>query len=171
MLGIEPAITPCAAPSGGLQAWKGECHKVNLGIQLGRDESAANYLQQNLSEFPIEGHEEALLAALEAGVALERFELGRARRSWRRVVLAAEEAGRTARREGKPMRRLAASMDRLREALDLVLFDGRLPSDVAARASRMAAKMSATALRAALLAYSEAASPEQPICEFQLRTS
>lgn len=126
---------------------------MNLGIELEREASPATYLWENRREFLdiIEG--DAVLAAIETGVALEHWELERARRSWRIVVAAAREAGGLARRGGLTPRRLVSEIDRVRDAVETVLFDGRLPPDLAARAARAAAKMCARAVEHALIAY------------------
>ena len=141
---------------------------MNLGIELGRDVSAANYLREHLDELCVEEDAAAVLAALKAGIALERCQMGRATRQWRIVVRAAEALGRSARESGLPMQRLATHIDRVRDSLDQVLFDGRLPADIATLASRTAAKMAALALKRAILAYWDHPSPEKPVCNFPL---
>ena len=143
-------------------------YQVNLGMELGRDVSAASYLREHLGELTAGGDSEGVLAALETGIALERCQLGRATRSWRRVVAVAERLGRETRRAGLPMQRVASRIDRVRDAMDQVLFDGRLPPDIATLAARTAAKMSGLLLKRAILAYWDAASPEQPACDFQM---
>jgi len=79
--------------------------------------------------------------------------LERARGSWRIVVRAARDAGRAARQAGLTPRRLVSDIDRLRDSVETVLFDGLLPPDLAARAARAAAKMCARAVEHALDAY------------------
>lgn len=142
---------------------------MDLGIQLGRDESAASYLREHVAELPLGEHADAVLAALETGMALERSQFGLARRQWRRVLAAAEQLGRQARSDGIPLQRVVVTVDRVREALDLVLFDGRLPTDIAAQASRMASKMSAHVVRVALLEYWADPSSREPVCGFQVQ--
>lgn len=124
-------------------------------MELEREVSPATYIWKHRSEFPAIECGEALLAALEAGIALEGWQFGRARRAWRVVVEAAERAGREARRNGLTSRRLIAGVDRLRDAVELVLFDGRLPPDLAGQAARTAAKMCTRAVEHALHAYWE----------------
>jgi hypothetical protein len=126
---------------------------VNLGIELDREVSPANYLWKRRSEFPGIGDSDAVLAAIQAGLALERWGFGDARRRWRAVVSAAQEAGQAARLDGVTPRRLIAEIDRVREAVETVLFDGQLPPDLAACAARCAAKMCARAIEHALRAY------------------
>jgi hypothetical protein len=127
--------------------------KVNLGIELEREVSPAIYLWDRKSEFPAFAECDAVKAAIETGVALEQLEFGRARRSWRRVVRAAREAGRAARSQGLTPRRLIAEIDRVRQAMEDVLFDGRLPPDLAASGARCMAKMCARVLDHALRTY------------------
>ncbi len=122
-------------------------------MQLGREVSAATYLWDRRSELSLNGHGDAVLAAIKAGMALEGWELERARRQWRWVIDAAEQAGRAARRAGHGPRRLASEMGRVRESVELVLFDGRLPPDLAACSARTAAKMYGRVLERALAAY------------------
>ena len=126
---------------------------VHLGIELEREVSPAVYLWDHRSELPAIENADAVLSAIEAGIALEQFQFGRARQAWRVVVKAAEDAGRSARRNGLTPRRLMASIDRVRDALELVLFDGRLPPDLASLAARTAAKMCTRAIEHALFAY------------------
>jgi hypothetical protein len=126
---------------------------VNLGIELEREVSPAIYLWDRKSEFPSFAEADAVRAAIETGVALEQLELGRARRCWRSVVQAAAEAGRAARSRGLTPRCLIAEIDRVREAMENVLFDGRLPPDLAASAARNMAKMCARVLDHALRSY------------------
>jgi hypothetical protein len=126
---------------------------VNLGIELEREVSPAIYLWDRKSEFPALADSDAVQAAIETGVALEQLEFGRARASWRRVVRSAREAGRAARSEGVTPRRLIADIDRIRLAMEDVLFDGRLPPDLAAAGARCMAKMCARVLDHALRTY------------------
>ena len=135
---------------------------MDLGIELQREISPATYILKHRSEFPAIENARALLAAFEAGVALEQWQFGRARRAWRLVVNAAEDAGRRASRDGITPRRLVAKVDRLRDAIELVLFDGRLPQDLAARAARTAAKMCTRVVEHALLAYWQEECSEVP---------
>jgi len=126
---------------------------VNLGIELDREVSPANYLWKHRSEFVDIGDSSAVLSAIQAGLALERWSFGDARRCWRAVVTAAQQAGYAARRDGVTPRRLVTQIDRVREAVETVLFDGQLPPDLAAWAARCAAKMCARAVEHALRAY------------------
>ncbi len=126
---------------------------MNLAFELERDVSPATYLWDHRLELPELVGSRAVQAAIETGIALEDFQLGRARRSWSLVVLAAQEAGRQARKDGLTPRRMMADIDRVRDAVETVLFDGRLPCDLAARAARSAAKMCARAMEHALRAY------------------
>lgn len=126
---------------------------MNLGIELEWEVSPATYLWEKRREFPTFAGSDVVAAAIDAGIALEHWQLERARRSWRVVVDAASEAGRSARREGLTPRRLISDIDRVRDAVEIVLFDGRLPLDLAARAARAAAKMCARAIERALAAY------------------
>jgi hypothetical protein len=126
---------------------------VNLGIELEREVSPAIYLWDRKSEFPSFAEGDAVQAAIETGVALEQLEFGRARRCWRGVVRAAQEAGRAARSQGLTSRRLIADIDRVRQAMEDVLFDGRLPPDLAATGARCMAKMCARVLDHALRTY------------------
>jgi hypothetical protein len=127
---------------------------VNIGIEIERDSSPATYLWKSRQEFPSFAGV-SVVAAIEAGIALEHWQLERARRSWRKVLRAAERAGRDARRKGVPTRGLVSQAGRVLEAVETVLFDGRLPSDLAARAARTAAKMCARVIERALHAYWE----------------
>jgi hypothetical protein len=61
--------------------------------------------------------------------------------------------GHHAREQGRDARRLIADVDGVRDRVDLILFDGRLPPDLAARAARLAGKMAAHWLDRALSAY------------------
>lgn len=126
---------------------------MELGLQMERELSPARYLRRHLKELPACGDHRAVSAAIEAAVALEDCDPGRARRSWRTVVRAARAAGLAARRAGTTPRRLSVEVDRLREAMETVLFDGRLPADLAAWASRWTAKMCTRAVEHALCAY------------------
>lgn len=136
---------------------------MNLGIELEREVSPATYLWKNRAEFPDFGDSDAVPAAIDVGIALEHWQLERARGSWRIVVRAAREAGRSARRTGVTPRRLMSEIDRVRDSVETVLFDGRLPPDLAARAARAAAKMCARAVEHALSSYwSDAAVDSAP---------
>jgi hypothetical protein len=126
---------------------------VDLGIELEREVSPATYLWEHRIEFPEFSDRDAVLAAIETGIALERWEYSRARRAWRKVLAAASELGCAARREGTNPRRLVSVVDRVRDAVETVLFDGRLPPDLAARASRATAKMTARVVEHALSSY------------------
>lgn len=126
---------------------------MNLGIELERQASPANYLWNCRLELPALVSEEAVLAAVQTGIALENWQVGRARTFWRQVVSAAREAGAGASRAGLTPRRLLAEIERVWEAVETVLFDGRLPPDLAARAARCAAKMCTRAVEHALRAY------------------
>ena len=126
---------------------------MNLGIELEREVSPATYLWKNRAEFPDIGDSDAVRAAIEVGIALEHWELERARASWRIVVGAAREAGRSAREAGLSSRGLISDIDRVRDSVEIVLFDGRLPPDLAVRAARAAAKMCARAVEHALASY------------------
>jgi hypothetical protein len=131
----------------------GEETSVELGIELEREVSPATYLWEHRPEFPEFADNAAVVAAIETGAALEGWQLDRARRSWRIVVDAAREAGYAARRDGVSPRRLLAAVDRVLDAVETVLFDGRLPPDLAARTARTSAKMAARAVQHALTAY------------------
>jgi hypothetical protein len=135
---------------------------VNLGIELEREVSPAEYLWKSRAEFPDFGNSGAVSAAIDVGMALEHWQLQRARGSWRIVVAAARRAGRSARRAGRTSRRLASDIDRIRDSVETVLFDGRLPPDLAARSSRAAAKMCARVVEHALAAYWADAVQETP---------
>lgn len=126
---------------------------MNLGIELEREVSPAIYLWDRKSEFPAFAESQAVEAAIETGVALEQLELGQARRHWRNVVRAAREVGRATRSQGLTPRRLIAEIDRIRQAMEDVLFDGRLPPDLAATGARCMAKMCARVLDHALRTY------------------
>lgn len=126
---------------------------MNLGIELEREVSPAIYLWDRKSEFPAFANGQAVESAIETGVALEQLEFGVARRRWRSVVCAAREAGRAARSQGQTPRRLIADIDRIRQAMEDVLFDGRLPPDLAAAGARCMAKMCARVLDHALRTY------------------
>ncbi|UCC73355.1 MAG: hypothetical protein JSV86_01970 [Gemmatimonadota bacterium] len=129
---------------------------MNLGIELDREVSPAIYLWDSKSEFPAFADGDAVQSAIETAVALEQLEFGRARRCWRSVVEAAREAGRAARSRGLTPRCLIGDIDRVRQAMEDVLFDGRLPPDLAASAARCMAKMCARVLDHALRTYLEA---------------
>lgn len=144
------------------QAGEGGRTSVNLGIELEREVSPATYLWEHRREFRDVGNCEAALSAIQAGMALEGWRLGEARRAWRVVVEAAREEGRRARREGHVPRRLATDVDRVREVVELVLFDGRLPSDLAALAARCASKMCARSVEHALAGYWQDAEDASP---------
>jgi hypothetical protein len=133
---------------------------VNLGIELERDVSPAKYLWENRLEFPSFGDGAAVQAAIEAGIALEQWELGRVRRCWHIVMEAAGAAGRDARRNGVPTKRLISDVDRILDAVEMVVFDGRLPPDIAARTARLAAKMSARVVEHMLRSYWEEGSKD-----------
>ncbi len=133
---------------------------MNLGIELERDVSPAKYLWDSRLEFPSFADSPAVEAAIEAGIALEEWQMGRARRCWKIVIESAEQAGRAARREGFSTRRLVADIDRVLDAVEIVVFDGRLPPDVAGRTGRMAAKMSARAVEHMLRSYWEEGSQD-----------
>ncbi len=126
---------------------------MNLGIELEREVSPAIYLWDRRSEFPAFAASDAVEAAIETGVALEQLEFGEARRRWRSVVRAAREAGRAARAQGLTPRHLIADLDRIRRAMEDVLFDGRLPPDLAAAGARCMAKMCGRVLDHALRTY------------------
>lgn len=126
---------------------------MKLGFELDREVSPATYLWEHRLEFLSIVDSKSVLAAIRAGMALENWQMGSARRSWRVVREAARRAGRNARRSGRKPRRIVADIDRIRDAAELVLFDGRLPPDLAAHASRCASKMCARALEHALQAY------------------
>lgn len=126
---------------------------MDLGLQLERDLSPARYLRQHRAEFSICAPEAIVAAAIETAVALEDCNTGRARRQWRLVLEAARAAGSAARRDGLTPRRLASQVDRLRQAMETVLFDGFLPPDLAAWAARSAAKMCTRAVERALSGY------------------
>ncbi len=126
---------------------------MNIGVELEWEVSPAAYLWKHRAEFPAFPNGAALTAAIEVGLALEHCRLGEARRRWCVVVKAIEEAGRSARREGMSPRRVVAQVDRVREAVELVLFDGRLPPDLAAGAARRAGKMCVRAAEHALASY------------------
>lgn len=132
--------------------WRNE---VNLGMELERDVSPATYLWDRRLEFPAFNDGSAVEAAIQTGLALESWQMARARQNWRLVVEAAREAGRAARNGGVPTRRLVSDIDRVLDAVELVLFDGRLPTDVAARAARSAARMCARVTEHILRAYWE----------------
>jgi hypothetical protein len=134
---------------------------VDLAIDLARDLSPALYLRDRRQEY--DGGDSrldcdgALTAALETGLALESAYGEGARRAWARALAAAEDAGRAARRTGVSPWRLLSRVARLRDGVELVLFDGRLPPELAARAARLVAKMSGRWIDRALRAYWEAA--------------
>lgn len=120
---------------------------------MDREVSPATYLWEHRLEFLSIVDDKSVLAAIRAGMALENWQMVSARRSWRVVMDAARRAGRSARRSGQRPRRIVADIDRVRDAAELVLFDGRLPSDLAAQAARCASKMCARAMEHALRAY------------------
>ena len=126
---------------------------MDLGLELEWEVSPATYLMKHRAEFPSFPDYSAVGAAIDTGLALENGRLGEARRRWSVVVEAAEKAGRTARRRGLSSRRLVAQVDQVREAVETVLFDGRLPPDVAAWAARRAGKMCARCVEHALASY------------------
>jgi len=126
---------------------------VELGLELERELSPARYLRQHSHEFPTCADDRAVPAAIEAAVALEECDRGLARRHWRVVVASARSAGLKARASGVTPRRLVGEVERLRTAMETVLFDGRLPPDLAAWAARSAAKMCTRAVEHALCAY------------------
>lgn len=129
---------------------------MNLALHLTRDLSPAAYLQERRSELlpdSCAGGERMLSAALEAARALEEADRGRAHRAWSALMADARSRGRGLREQGRDPRSLIADVDRVRDRVDLVLFDGRLPSDLAARAARLASKMAARWLDCALSAY------------------
>lgn len=128
---------------------------MNLGMELERDVSPATYLWDRRLEFPAFRDGTVVKAAIQTGLALERWQMSEARRAWRVVVEAAQEAGRAARNGGVPTRRLVSDIDRVLDAVELVLFDGRLPTDVAARAARSAARMCARVVEHILCSYWE----------------
>ncbi len=133
---------------------------MNLGIELERDVSPATYLWESRLEFPSFGDGAVVQAAIEVGIALEQWQLGRARRCWHIVVESARTAGRAARREGLSTRRRVADVDRILDAVELVVFDGRLPPDIASRTARLAAKMSARVVEHMLRSYWEEGSED-----------
>ena len=126
---------------------------MDLGLELERELSPARYLREHSAEFPACADDRAVPAAIEAAVALEECDRHRARRHWRVVVASARSAGLRARASGVTPRRLVSDVDRLRTAIETVLFDGRLPPDLAAWAARSAAKMCTRAVEHALCAY------------------
>ncbi|NIR46577.1 MAG: hypothetical protein GWN99_19205 [Gemmatimonadetes bacterium] len=128
---------------------------MNLGMELERDVSPATYLWDRRIEFPAFADGSAVEAAIQTGLALENWQLAEARRKWRVVIETACEAGRAARNGGVPTRRLISDIDRVLDAVELVLFDGRLPADVAARAARSAARMCARVVEHVLRSYWE----------------
>jgi len=134
----------------------GGSSSVNLGMELEREVSPATYLWEHRHEFPDFSNPDVLPAAIEAGIALENWQLDRARRCWRTVVAAAREAGRSAALNSVTLRGIVGDIDRVRDAIEVVLFDGRLPPDVAVRAARSTAKMCNRAVEHAIAAYWEA---------------
>ncbi len=124
-------------------------------MELEREVSPATYLWEHRHEFPDFSNPDVLPAAIEAGIALENWQLDRARRCWRTVVAAAREAGRSAGRNRVSLRSIVGDIDRVRDAIEVVLFDGRLPPDLAVRAARSTAKMCNRAVEHALAAYWE----------------
>jgi hypothetical protein len=125
-------------------------------MELEREVSPATYLWEHRHEFPDFSNPDVLPAAIEAGIALEHWQFDRARRCWRIVVAAAREAGRSAGLERVTLRRVVSDIDRVRDAIEVVLFDGRLPPDLAVRAARSTAKMCNRAVEHAMAAYWEA---------------
>ena len=69
-------------------------------------------------------------------------------------------AGCNARRNGVPTKRLISDVDRILDAVEMVVFDGRLPPDIAARTARLAAKMSARVVQHMLCSYWEEGSED-----------
>lgn len=126
---------------------------MNLGIELERDVSPATYLWESRLEFPTFSDGPVVEAAIETGIALEQWQMGRARRCWQIVIAAAQEAGRAARRDGISTKRLVGDIDRVLDAVEMVVFDGRLPPDVAGRTARLASKMSARVVEHMLRSY------------------
>jgi hypothetical protein len=126
---------------------------VDLGLELERELSPARYLREHREEFSGCAHEAIVAAGIEAALALEECNPGRARRQWRLVLQAARAVGSAARHDGLTPRRLASQVDRLRQAMETVLFDGFLPPDLAAWATRCVAKMCTRAVERALCAY------------------
>lgn len=124
-------------------------------MEIEREVSPATYLWEHRDEFPGFCNPDVLPAAIETAIALENWQLDRARSCWRIVVAAAREAGRAAGRERVTLRGIVAGIDRVRDAIEVVLFDGRLPPDVAVRAARSTAKMCNRAVEHALAAYWE----------------
>ncbi len=137
---------------------------MELGIELKREISPATYVWEHREELPGVLEPDVVPAAIRAGMALEQWRFLEARRSWREVVAAARRAGSAARREGRTPRRLIAEVDRVRDAVEMVLFDGRLPADVAALAARRVSKMCTRAVEHALTSYWEAARGSGPVC-------
>ena len=137
----------------GPAALEGGGKHVDLGLELERELSPARYLRQHREEFAGYTHGAIVAAGIEAAVALEECNTGRARRQWGLVLQAARSVGSAARREGLTPRRLASQVDRLRQAMETVLFDGFLPPDLAAWATRSVAKMCTRAVDRALCAY------------------
>ncbi|MGD8700362.1 MAG: hypothetical protein PVJ43_13790 [Gemmatimonadales bacterium] len=129
---------------------------MNLGMELEREVSPATYLWEHRHEFPDFSNPDVLPAAIEVGMALENWQLDRARRGWRIVVSAAREAGRSAGLARVTLRGIVGDIDRVRDAVELVLFDGRLPPDLAVRAARSTAKMCNRAIEHAIASYWEA---------------
>lgn len=126
---------------------------VNLGFELERELSPATHLWNHRLEFPETAVSAAVLAGIQAGRALEACDWGGARRAWREVIAAARRAGREARCRKVTMRRFLAELGQAREAVETVLFDGRLPPDLAADAARRASKMWARVVEHGLAAY------------------
>lgn len=155
--GTERALSPAGSLPPDL-SWPSRAKvsfTVNLGFELDREVSPATYLWQHRLEFLSIVDDKSVLAAIRAGMALENWQLASARRSWAVVMEAARRAGRSARRSGQKPRRIVADIDQVRAAAELVLFDGRLPPDLAAHAARCASNMCARALNHALRAYWE----------------
>lgn len=133
---------------------------MNLGIELERDVSPATYIWESRLEFPGFGDSAVVQAAIETGIALEQWQLGRARRCWQIVIKSAQEAGRAARREGLSTKRLVGEVDRILDAVEMVVFDGRLPPDIAGRTARFASKMSSRVVEHMLRSYWEEGSED-----------
>lgn len=135
---------------------------MHLALDLGREVSPAAYLKDHRSEITAAAGgdpdwDDVVRAALETGLALEAGDRTAARRAWARALKLARRQGRRAARDGHGPRALLCAVGHLRDAADLVLFDGRLPSDLAARAARLVAKMSGRWSDRALCSYWEAA--------------
>lgn len=112
------------------------------------------YLWEHQREFPSLPNRKIVLAAIQAGIALENWRFAAARRHWRVVAKAAASAGYEAGLTGGSLRRILLEIDQAREVAETILFDGRLPLDLAARSSRAVAKMCARAVQHAMSGYS-----------------